>query len=265
MVTAEREKSEMSDVDVSTQAGVMSLTFNRPHKKNAITEAMYGALADGLETAMADRSVRAVVLQGEGGAFTAGNDLADFASQNAVADRGPLNVFRFLKALAHIEKPVLAAVEGRAVGIGLTMLLHCDLVFVASDAKLSVPFVDLAVSPEAASSLLLPARIGHARAYALFALGQVIDGATAANWGLASEAVPPGEARTRAHAAARMLAAKPAGSLAVTKRLMRDAEGLQQRIEAEGELFRERLMSEEAREAFAAFFERRPADFTRFG
>jgi enoyl-CoA hydratase/carnithine racemase len=264
MVTGKSGDGEMADVEVMVEAGVMTLTFARPQKKNALTDAMYGILADACERAMVDASVRAVVIQGDDQIFTAGNDLSDFASQNEAGGRGPLNVFRFLAALARIEKPMLAAVEGAAIGIGLTMLLHCDLVFVASDARLSAPFIDLAVSPEAASSLLLPARIGHARAYSMFALGQVVDGATAAAWGIASHATAPGEARAAAQAAARTLAAKPAGALAVTKRLMRDAPGLQQRIEEEGEIFKRRLMSAEAAEAFAAFFERRKPDFSRF-
>jgi enoyl-CoA hydratase/carnithine racemase len=167
--------------------------------------------------------------------------------------------------LARAEIPVVAAVTGQAVGIGVTMLLHCDLVFVAEDARLSVPFVNLALVPEAASSLLLPAAIGHVRAYAMFALGEVIDGKTAAAWGLALEALPAEAVQARALSAARALAQRPAGSLKLTKRLMRDAEALSERIDTESGHFGARLQSAEAREALQAFFERRPPDFSRVG
>lgn len=249
-------------VRVQVDAGVMSLTLRRPEKKNAITNAMYGMLADALEQAENDPEVRAILLGGKGDSFSAGNDLGDFLAQNAAGARPEdLQVTRFLKALARAEKPLVAAVTGQAVGIGVTMLLHCDLVYVARDAKLSTPFVNLAVVPEAASSLLLPAAIGHARAYAMFALGQVVDGATAAAWGLATEAVDAGEVRTRARDAAGALADKPAGSLATTKRLMRDAEALAARMDLETRHFGERLQSAEAREALQAFFERRPPNW----
>lgn len=251
-------------VRLRIEAGVMCLTLDRPEKKNAITNAMYGVLADALEQAKNDDAVRAVVLDSEGDSFSAGNDLGDFLAQNAAGVRPEdLQVTRFLKALARAEKPLIAAVTGQAVGIGVTLLLHCDLVYVARDAKLSTPFVNLAVVPEAASSLLLPAAIGHARAYAMFALGQVVDGETAAAWGLATEALEAGAVRGRALEAARTLAAKPAGSLAITKRLMRDAERLAARMDVESRHFGERLQSAEAREALQAFFDRRAPDFSK--
>lgn len=248
---------------VAVEGGVMTLTFNRPDKKNAITDAMYRVLADSLIAAEVDPAVRAVLFTASGDSFTSGNDLADFASQNAGGDGGERNVGRFLQALARAEKPLVAAVRGQAVGVGMTMLLHCDLVYVATDARLSVPFVNLALVPEAASSLTLPSRIGHARAYAMFALGEVLDGATAAAWGVANAALPAAEVEARARAAAATLAARPLGALTVTKRLMRDADALAARMTLEGGHFAARLKTPEAAEAFAAFAERRAPDFSK--
>lgn len=253
-------------IGVEGDNGVMSLMFRRPEKKNAITDAMYAALADALEQAENDPTIKAILFDAEGESFSAGNDLVDFLAQNSAGARPEeMNVMRFLAALARAEKPVVAGVVGQAVGIGVTLLLHCDLVYVARDAKLSTPFVNLAVVPEAASSLLLPAAIGHTRAYAMFALGQVVDGETAARWGLATEAVDASEVRGLARQAAEALAAKPAGSLAITKRLMRDSSVLSARMDLESSHFGERLQSAEAREALQAFFERRPPDFSRVG
>lgn len=243
--------------------GVLTLTFARPEKKNAITQAMYGDLTQGIERAAADKAVRVVMFDAEGPLFSAGNDLADFAASNAEGGAGAGGAPPFLNALARLDKPAVAAVEGRAIGVGFTLLLHCDLVYVATDAQLSAPFVDLGVCPEAGSSLLLPARIGHQRAFSIFAQGRVVDGRTAADWGLAVEAVEPGAASARAREAAQALARKPSQALAVTKRLMRPA-GLGARIEEETGLFRSLLATPQAAEAFAAFFERRAPDYSRF-
>jgi enoyl-CoA hydratase/carnithine racemase len=161
-------------VKVAVDAGVMTITLARPDKKNALSNAMYGVLADSLERAETDPAVRVVVFQADGDSFSAGNDLQDFAAQATGAFTGERHVMRFLKNLAKATRPLVAAVQGQAVGVGTTMLLHCDLVFTSPDAKLTVPFVNLALVPEAASSLLLPARIGHARAYAMFALGEAV-------------------------------------------------------------------------------------------
>jgi enoyl-CoA hydratase/carnithine racemase len=253
-------------VRVTVEAGVMRLCLTRPEKKNALSNAMYGVLADSLNRAAEDRSVRTVLFEAEGDAFTAGNDLNDFAAvSSGTADRGSMRGFDFITQLGRASKPLVAACQGTAVGVGLTMLLHCDLVFVAEDAKLSVPFVNLALVPEAASSMLLPARIGHARAYAMFALGEPIDGKTAASIGLANAALPRAEVRARAFAAAQSLATRPLDALIATKRLMRDADAIVGQMAREGALFGERLKSPEAAEAFAAFAERRPADFRKLG
>jgi enoyl-CoA hydratase/carnithine racemase len=251
-------------IKVERDGAVLVISLNRPEKKNAITNAMYLALSAALEEAASDRAVRVVLIRAEGDVFSAGNDIADFAAA-AMGGGGRENVgaFGFLRALAEADKPIVGAVRGLAVGIGTTMLLHCDLVFVAEDARLSTPFVDLALTPEAASSLLLPLRIGHPRAFAMFALGEQVDGRTAATLGLANAALPASEVDARALAAAQALATRPIGALIRTKRLMRDAEQLWSIMETEGRAFWERIQTPEAMEAFTAFMERRPADFSR--
>lgn len=251
-------------VRVTVADNVMRLTLARPEKKNALTSAMYIALGEALTRAENDPQVRAVLLEAEGDAFTAGNDLGDFAAvASGAMARDEMKAHVFLTALARGQKPYVAAVHGLAVGVGVTLLMHCDLVFVAEDAKLSTPFVNLAVVPEAASSWLLPARIGHARAYAMFALGEPIDGRTAAAIGLANLALPAAEVRAKALAAARTLATKPIGALQATKKLMRDAAAITAVMARESEIFGARLQTAEAAEAFRAFAEKRAPDFTR--
>ncbi|MDO9060536.1 MAG: enoyl-CoA hydratase-related protein, partial [Bradyrhizobium sp.] len=192
-------------VKTEVAAGIMTLTLARPDKKNALSSAMYSALSDGLERAEKDPAIRVVVFQGDGDSFTAGNDLSDFAAQAIGKDQGENQAGRFIKNLGKATKPLIAAVQGNAVGVGTTMLLHCDLVFLAESARLITPFVNLALVPEAASSWLLPARIGHVRAYAMFALGEPLDAASALACGLANAVVPATELRSRAHAAAEAL------------------------------------------------------------
>lgn len=248
----------MSDehILVSREGAVLEIRFNRPAKKNAITNAMYGAMADALEMA-AGEDVRAVLFSAAGDFFTAGNDLLDFAAQNAGAFEGPRHVERFLRQLILAEKPLVAGVQGHAVGVGATMLLHCDLVYMAETARLTTPFVDLALTPENASSLTLPARIGHARAFALLGLCEPLSGREAAVSGLVNAALPPSEVEPRALAAAQALAKKPAEALRLTKALLRDRDALLTRMQKEGALFAERLNSPEAAEAFAAFMSRK--------
>jgi enoyl-CoA hydratase/carnithine racemase len=250
-------------VKTNVTDGIMTLTLARPDKKNALSNAMYGALADGLERAEEDAEVRVVLFQGDGDAFTGGNDLADFAAVSNGSDHGPRHAIRFIGNLGKATKPLVAAVQGNAVGVGTTMLLHCDLVFLGEDARLMTPFVNLALVPEAASSWLLPARIGHVRAYSMFALGEPVDAATALAWGLANAVVPVSELRARAKAAAEALTRCPADSLRYTKTLMRNFEKIAAQMDREGEIFEERLGSAEAREAFAAFAERRKPDFSK--
>lgn len=248
----------MSDILIGTEGGVTTIAFNRPEKKNAITDAMYGAVADALGAAAEDEAVRAVIIAGEGPDFTAGNDISMFAAVAAgQADIAESSVGRFLATISTFPKPLIAAVTGRAIGVGVTMLLHCDLVYVAEDAALILPFVDLGVVPEAGSSRLLPARIGHVRAFALFTLGEPLGGAEAVTLGLANAALPANEVRRAAETAARRLAGKPASSLAATKRLMRDAEAVHAAIRADDEAFVRQLASPEAAAAFAAFAARK--------
>lgn len=254
------------EVLIARDGGVLVVTLNRPTKKNALTRAMYAGVAEAIEGAETDPSVHVILLQGAGDCFTAGNDVGDFAAVNAQtsgSNARPTNPL--LPALARSTKPLVAAVHGLAIGVGVTMLLHCDLVFVADDAKLSTPFVNLALVPEAASSWLLPARIGHVRAFAMFALGEPVLGETAAAWGLANAAYPASELHARALAAAKALATRPLGSLMTTKRLMRDSAAMLARMEEEGVEFTARLKSAEAKEAFAAFAERRAPDFSKAG
>ncbi len=246
--------------------GVLTLTLNRPAKKNALTRAMYQVLGDAIDDAAGDSEVRCVLIQANGDMFTAGNDLADFAAVNAgdpdakkaQAEGNPL-----LRALGRAKTPLVAAVQGRAVGVGVTMLLHCDLVYVAEDAMLTTPFVNLALLPEAASSLLLPARIGHARAFSMFVLGEAIDGRTAAAWGIANAALPGSEVQAKARLAAHAVAGRPPASVSITKALMRDPQRLADRMEEEGRHFITQLKSAEAKEAFAAFAEKRAPDFSK--
>jgi enoyl-CoA hydratase/carnithine racemase len=250
-------------VVVEKAEGILTLTLARPEKKNALTNAMYGKLADTLEAAETDPEARVIVIRGEGDMFTAGNDVGEFAAIAAGGARGEQHVHRFLRALVQASRPLIAAVQGRAVGIGTTMLLHCDLVVLADNALLSTPFVSLALVPEAASSLLLPMRIGHARAYEMFALGETVSARNALDWGLANRLVPQERLYEEAGELAAKLARQPAGALSTTKRLMRRADALAAQIATESECFAERLKTAEAREAFAAFAERRPPNFMK--
>ena len=249
-----------------TANGILTLTLNRPDKKNALTLAMYQSLADGITAADRDDATRCVLLQAEGDVFTAGNDLADFAAINAgdqAAEHARERNNPFLQALANTTTPIVAAVNGRAVGIGTTMLLHCDLVFVAEDVLLTTPFVNLALVPEAASSRLLTARIGHARAFAMFVLGSAVNAEQAVAWGLANAVCPRAELRATARAAAEAVAARPPSAVTLTKSLMRDRAAIADQMKAEGVHFAAQLKSAEAREAFAAFAEKRAPNFAR--
>lgn len=251
-------------VRVTVEAGVMRLLLARPDKKNALTNAMYGTLRDALRRAQDESAIRVVLFEAEGDAFCAGNDIADFAAIAAgTLASAEMNSWSFLQGLAQARKPLVAAVQGLAVGIGFTMLMHCDLVYVAEDARLSAPFVNLALVPEAASTWLVPARIGHARAFEMFALGEPMEGRTAAAIGLANAALPASQVRAKALESARKLAAKPPGSLQATKQLMRNNEAIAAAMAREGEIFSARLRSAEAAEAFKAFAERRPPDYSK--
>ena len=239
------------------ERGLLILQLNRPEKKNALTRAMYTQLAEALEQADADVDIRCVLIQGSSDCFTAGNDIGDFLEQPpSTLDSPP---FYFMKSLLNCRKPVIAAVAGVAVGIGTTLLLHCDLVYISRDARLRMPFVNLGLCPEFGSSLILPRLLGHAKAAELLLLGEGFSGEQAAAWGIATEALGSGEA---ALAMAREMAERfetlAPGAVQVTKQLMKsvDREQLRQVIEEEGALFTQRLRSPEAIAALSGFISR---------
>ena len=248
----------MSDTLLShLEAGVLTLTFNRPEKKNAFTAQMYAEAAQALTEADANDAVRVVVLAGAGGTFTAGNDLKDFLEKPPTGKDSP--VFRFLHTLAHFSRPLIARVEGVAVGIGTTLLLHCDYVLASERAVFSMPFVNLGLSPEGASSVLLPRLAGMALASELLLFGEPFDAATALRAGLINRVVPDAELDALVRARAAALAARPAESVRLTKKLLRDPlrAAVDEAFTREGDVFIQRLGSTEAREAFNAFLSKK--------
>jgi enoyl-CoA hydratase/carnithine racemase len=252
----------MSDILTHTDAGVMTITFNRLDKKNSITSSMYAAMADALAQAATDPAVRVVVFQGHESIFSAGNDIGDFLNQPPTTQESP--VFRFLRGIATFEKPLLAAVAGPAVGIGTTMLFHCDLVYAGDNAAFSMPFVNLGLCPEAASSLLAPRMFGYHRAAEALLMGEPFFAEAAQEVGLVNRVVPPTEVNGYAQAQARKLAAKPLTSLIATKRLMKgDTQAVLQKMDEEGQDFGRMLREPAAKEAFGAFMEKRKPDFSK--
>jgi enoyl-CoA hydratase/carnithine racemase len=245
---------------------LLILTLNRPDKKNALTRAMYKTLATEIINADSDPDIRCVLIKANGDMFTAGNDLADFAAiGNSTDAPRPEDANPLLPALAKARTPLIAAVNGRAVGVGVTMLLHCDMVYVAEDALLIAPFVNLALVPEAGSSLLMPLRIGHARAFEMFVLGEPVNAQKAVSWGIANRSLPPTELHAAARATALAIAARAPASVVSTKALMRDESVLLARMGQESTNFLRQLKSAEFKEAFTAFSERRAPDFSKFG
>ena len=243
----------MSHIRVQFDSAILAIAIDRPEKKNAITSAMYAALADAFEQAASDDRVRVLLVTGSSDCFTAGNDIRDFLEHPPLDPSAP--ALRFLRALAAAEKPLVAAVAGPATGIGTTMLLHCDVVFAAPSAVFSTPFVNLGLVPEAGSSLLLAQRVGQACAARMLLLGEPLGADAALAAGLVGEIVPAAELADRARRCALDLAAKAPAALLATKRLMRRAAAvaLRDQMAAELEVFTERLTSAEAREAFSAF------------
>ncbi len=243
---------------------VLRIELARPEKRNALTPEMYAALADALSRAEGDPAVRVVLLHGKPDCFCAGNDLKDFLERVPGAGEPPAH--RFLRRIAAATKPLVAAVGGPAVGIGTTMLLHCDLVYAAPGTRFQLPFVSLGLVPEAASSLLLPAIAGYQRAAELLLLGRPFDAEKALAAGFVTAVVPEAELLGRARAAAGELAALPPASVRATKELMKRAQAqpVAARIAEEAAIFGERLTSPEAKEALTAYFEKRKPDFSRF-
>ena len=253
----------MSDILTHIDAGVMTITFNRLDKKNSITSSMYAAMADAVALAAADASVRVVLFQGHESIFSAGNDIGDFLNQPPSTQESP--VFRFLRGIATFEKPLLAAVAGPAVGIGTTMLFHCDLAYAGDNAAFSMPFVNLGLCPEAASSLLAPRMFGYHRAAEALLMGDPFFAEAAQEVGLVNRVVPPTEVNGYAQAQARKLAGKPLSSLIETKRLMKGGyqQEVLQKMDEEGKSFGRMLREPAAKEAFGAFMEKRKPDFSK--
>ncbi len=256
------------DVDatvlVADEGRVRVIRMNRPAKKNALTQAMYAALVDALASAEADNQVRAILLTGTDEIFSAGNDIGDFAANFSLDASSP--VFRFLFALVGAQKPIVAAVNGPAVGIGTTMLLHCDLVYCGRSARFQLPFVNLGLVPEAGASLILPEMLGHRRAAELLLLGDPFDAELAREYALVNRVLADGEVFAHALSVAQSLAAKPPAALRLSKQLLKrwSDERLRAAMLAEADQFAQQLHSPEAAEAMTAFMERRKPDFSNF-
>lgn len=246
----------MTGIDAIRDGAVLTLVFARPERRNALDNAAYGELAAQLRAAVDDASLAAVILTGTGGQFTAGNDLRDFQAERPPGDSPALG---FLRALVDLDVPVLAAVEGHAVGIGVTLLQHCDFVYVAENATLRMPFAALGLCPEGASSLLMARLAGARRAAEWLLLGRPFDGRQACEAGLATAATPPGGALAAAQTAARELCALPPAALRASKALMRRADraDIHAALDAEAAQFRQRLASPEAQQAFSRFLEKK--------
>ncbi|MCA1324531.1 enoyl-CoA hydratase [Herbaspirillum sp. alder98] len=253
------------DIELSKQDGILTIAFDREDKKNAITAAMYQQLADALKDAETDVAVRAILFTGKPKVFTAGNDLEDFLKHPPSGKDAP--VFQFLAQISHASKPIVAAVAGAAVGIGTTMLLHCDLVYAADNARFSMPFTQLGLCPEAASSLLLPHIAGYQRAAEKLLLGEPFDATEAREMGFVNRVLTVEELLPFARQQAAKLAALPAASIRVTKQLMKKnrVTATEQQISIEVEHFARMLVAPEAKEAFTAFLEKRKPDFSQFG
>lgn len=251
-------------IQFHSDQGVATLTIDRPEKKNAITGAMYESIVAGLRRAAEDKTVRAVIITGAGGAFTAGNDLKDFANPRFAQPDSP--VLTFMQTLAAYDKPVIAAVNGLAVGIGVTMLLHCDLVYAADNASFSMPFTSLGLVPEFASTLLFPMIAGRVRAAEALLLGKPFLAAEAVVMGVVNAVLPAAELLPHAQAVAKKLAALPPGAVRDTRKLLKQALGnaVQETILREASHFGPRLAGAEAREAIAAIIEKRAPDFSKF-
>jgi enoyl-CoA hydratase/carnithine racemase len=255
-------------IKTATLNGVATIEIARPEKKNALTVAMYQAMADALVAAKADAAVRAVLITGQPGIFTSGNDVEDFMSRppSEGSDRMDSPVFKFMHALIDCDKPVVAAVTGAAIGIGTTLLLHCDFVYVSDEARLAMPFVALGLVPEFAASLLVPQLMGHRRAAEKLLLGEHFTPEQAVECGIANAVLPVAEVVNHARRVAERFNLLPPGAVRETKQLLRapQQEQLRQTIRSEAEIFGRRLRSPEAMEAFQAFFQKRKPDFSKF-
>ena len=253
----------MTDIVTERSGSILRIQFNRPAKKNAMTSAMYVTMADLFNSAASDDGVRVVLWHGAGDSFCAGNDLEDFLKNPIGPGDSPQS--RLINALINFDKPIVAAVQGAAIGGGTTMLTHCDFVYAGESAKFQMPFINLALVPEFGSSYSIPARIGYLRAAELIELGLPFNAARAAELGLVTRVVPDQELLATATETAQQLAEKPAGALQACKRLLRlpERNQLEQAAKLENEEFAARVRSADAKEAFTAFIEKRRPDFTR--
>lgn len=256
------------DILTHKENGILSISFNRPEKKNAITSAMYQAMADALTEAETDSSVRAILIMGKPEIFTAGNDLEDFmknAASLASSTTVP-PVYQFMQALNNSGKPVIAAVSGAAVGIGTTLLMHCDLIYLADNAKLSMPFTQLGLCPEFASSMIFQNIVGYQRAAEKLMLGEAFNAQEAYQMGFVNKVLPLEELLPYALQQAAKLAALPAASVRVTKALMKSGQpaAIASKMKEENQHFAAMLNAPEAKEAFMAFFQKRKPDFSQF-
>ncbi len=252
----------MTDQIKTTQDGhVLTLTIARPERKNALTQAMYGAMADAIVSANTDKSIRAIIITGEGDLFTAGNDLGDFAS-DMERKTGKPPVQRFLEAIRDAEKPLIAAVNGPAIGVGLTMLLHCDIAYASETADFRAPFTQLGLVPEAGSSLLLPATVGNSMANEILLAGRILTAEEALACGLVSRVVPAAQLLPEAGKTAQKIAASAPSAILKSKALIRgNRDAVANRMAAESKAFAEQLQSPEFAEAAAAFAQKRKPVF----
>lgn len=245
-------------IETSAEAGVLTVRLNRPEKKNALTAVMYQGLADALDEAAARDDIRCTLILGAPGAFTAGNDIGDFLKVAMSGQRDSMAVFEFLERIIMAKKPVAAGVDGLAIGVGVTMLMHCDHVVASARSTFRTPFVDLGLLPEAGSSLIGPQIMGHHRAFALLAMGEAFSATDAREAGLVNRVVPEAELESSARAAALAIAAKPAEAMRISRNLIRgDRTPVLERMREEAKLWQARLSSDEARQAFMAFMARK--------
>jgi enoyl-CoA hydratase/carnithine racemase len=253
----------MEDIVTAQSGSILRVQLNRPAKRNAMTSAMYVALADILNKAAKDESTRVVLWHGAGDSFCAGNDIDDFLKNPPGPGESPQA--RLMEALVNFDKPLVAAVQGAAIGGGTTMLLHCDFIYAGESTKFQMPFINLAVVPEFGSSSIVPARIGHIHAAELILLGTPFDARRAAELGLVNQVIPDTDVMARARETAEKLAAKPAAALQASKRLLKQPfrEQIKAAMKAENEEFSVQVRSDDAKEAFNAFLEKRKPNFTK--
>jgi enoyl-CoA hydratase/carnithine racemase len=245
-------------IELAAERGIQTIRIARVEKRNALNVAMYQAMREALEASDADPELRVRVILGQPGMFTAGNDIADFLAAGQSGPQGLAPVMGFLRALVFSQKPIIAGVDGLAVGVGATLLMHCDLAYASPEAVLMTPFTDLGLVPEAASSLIAPRLMGYPRAFAMLVAGEPLTAEAARAAGLINAVIPQEQLEPHVMGVAAKLAAKPREATALSRRLLRgDPAEIWARVEEEGRLFAERLVTDEARQAFQAFMQKR--------